>query len=370
MRRCLIILFLAGTLCGGLVPALRAAGDPDLRAVLNGFLPSGDRQGGETIGDAVGIPSLPFSDQGSTVGFRNDYDVACPDSAWAADVVYSYAPGVNDDHSVTAYPARIDLCSADYDSKVYVFQDDTEHPVACNDDACGEGGTRSLIENVFFEPFHTYYIVIDGHQDADGGYEIEAEPEVPCTTCPPGAMQENEPPLSNEYQDRWNGGCNSNPPVFERIAPQFGGCATVCGRTGTFQTVTGERRADTDWYEIVADGTHVRVTLTGEVPLRFFALAPTCEEFRVLAQGSTRACRQETFLLRSIPGQRYWLWVGPQGNGFGIPECSYVMNVCGIRPSGAPGRSSPSVSSRTQQEIPRGGVERSTWGRIKATYQE
>ncbi|MHC4697011.1 MAG: hypothetical protein ACYTFA_09730, partial [Planctomycetota bacterium] len=91
------------------------------------FSPSGDahtgissrepRGGGDTCASATVIPSIPFSDTGTTVGFINDYDQPCPfASADTPDVVYSYSP--TEDTVVT-----IELCNgSDYNTNLYVYE--------------------------------------------------------------------------------------------------------------------------------------------------------------------------------------------------------------------------------------------------------
>ena len=64
--------------------------------------------GGDTFATATVIPSLPYTDSGTTVGFANDYDPPCA-HAGASDVVYRYAPAVNT--CVT-----ISLCGSGFDS--------------------------------------------------------------------------------------------------------------------------------------------------------------------------------------------------------------------------------------------------------------
>ncbi len=82
----------------------------------------------------------------------------------------------------------------------------------------------------------------------------ECEREL-CTNplkCPPGAIFENEP-----CGDDFNGGCNSDPPVF--IDAGSGG--TFCG-TGWLDD--GAR--DTDWYLVEHPGGTLTATLTSRFP--------------------------------------------------------------------------------------------------------
>jgi hypothetical protein len=138
-------------------------------------LQASDRQGGDTIATSVIIWSLPFQDGGTTAGFTNDYDAQCPNPSSSPDVVYQFT---NDKlyESLT-----IDLCGADYDSKIFIY-DNEYQLVACNDDyPCSEGQSlQSRIENFPLAPYMTYYIIIDGSNDEAGGYTIYVEDEGAC----------------------------------------------------------------------------------------------------------------------------------------------------------------------------------------------
>ena len=50
---------------------------------------SDDREGGETIEDALPITNVPFYDTGATCDNINDYDRACPYFSLSPDVIYS-----------------------------------------------------------------------------------------------------------------------------------------------------------------------------------------------------------------------------------------------------------------------------------------
>jgi hypothetical protein len=162
------------------------------------------REGGETIATAMVIPAVPFSDQGATCDNFNDYDAVCPnEGSTSPDVVYKYT-------ATAETVVTIDLCSSQYDTKVYVFQwPDTYEPIACNDDAgCGYSGWQSRIEAVPMEAGGEYYIVVDGYGADCGEYALEVTLHEPCVVeCPPGALHENEPPCGDNYYDMYNGGC-------------------------------------------------------------------------------------------------------------------------------------------------------------------
>ena len=54
-------------------------------------------QGGDNIGSAVAIATMPYSTTGTTVGYADDYQITCELSNLSGpDVVYSYSPTVDE----------------------------------------------------------------------------------------------------------------------------------------------------------------------------------------------------------------------------------------------------------------------------------
>ena len=125
-------------------------------------------QGGDTIGDATVIGSLPYSNTGTTAGYNNDYDEACPFPSTSPDVVYSFTPG--EDMYI-----NISLCDSDYDTKLYVYENNQYTVVGCNCDGCGLSIWRSLLFGVLLTTGNTYYIVVDGDGGSFGDYIIDVE---------------------------------------------------------------------------------------------------------------------------------------------------------------------------------------------------
>ncbi|MEZ4386439.1 MAG: hypothetical protein R3D98_02440 [Candidatus Krumholzibacteriia bacterium] len=210
-----------------------------------------NRQGGDTILDAVVIPGLPFADSGTTAGYTDDYDEACPyTQSTSPDVVYRYT-AVN-----TVEPIRIDLCGSDYDTKVYVY-DSSLNLVGCNDDFYDDdpcGHYVSMLDGITFLGGETYYIVIDGYGGDYGGYELQIDGYmIACYVELPD--NEGEPPLVDGYVDTFNGGCESPPPhPVQTITGDADGHALVSGRTGWF-AAGGSYGRDTDWFELTVGET-------------------------------------------------------------------------------------------------------------------
>jgi len=193
-------------------------------------VPSEQKQGGDNVGTATVISTIPHYSTGTTAGYINDYDAVCPYAgSTSPDVVYSYAPGA-DIH------LTLDLCASGYDTKVYVYENSVGNMIACNDDACP--GYRSYIEDVPMTGGNTYYIVVDGYGGDYGDYVLDiSEYVVPDPfECPPGAGSEVE-----ACGEDLNGGCNMAVPGFQPIACGDTVCGTIWADGGT---------RDTDWYTV------------------------------------------------------------------------------------------------------------------------
>jgi hypothetical protein len=140
-------------------------------------------------------------------------------------------------------------------------------------------------------------------------FSLTCEPAVPCVVeCPAGATQEGEAcPPEDVYNDYYNGGCNSVPPVFSPIA-----CGeTVCG-TGWYDgDVSGYR--DTDWYEFtLTEPGHVVWKVVAEFPLMTALMTPQpdCSYFTYI-YALVMDCDTAT-LEQDMPAGTFWCFAAPQ----------------------------------------------------------
>ena len=125
-------------------------------------------QGGDNINNAFPVPTIPFSDNGTTIGYSDDYTGNCGPAYGAPDVVYSYAPFY--DMVIMA-----SLCmDTNFDTRLYVFEDTPDNIIACNDDYCSNQYTQYVSAIPCLEIFagHTYYFIIDGYGNASGNYSL------------------------------------------------------------------------------------------------------------------------------------------------------------------------------------------------------
>jgi hypothetical protein len=323
---------------------------------------------GDTIGDPfilVGLGTV----SGTTAGFTNDYEEACPYSSTSPDVVYAFTPDA--DISV-----NIDLCYSSYDTKVYVYDSNPPHvgyAIACNDDYWSTPPCypySSFLAFVGLVSGHTYYIVIDGYGGQSGSYSMDVTdagtppstgaccaasgtctitfqylcegswqgedtdctpnpcPQPPSLVCPPGALIEGEPPCVDGYIDQYNSGCGGSPPVWSPINPQATGCAVMCGKSCTFGEPGLSR--DTDWFESFGAGALVTATCTAEFPLQFLLIYGTDCALPSYLYGHGDPGVPVTLTWTIGVGEVVWFWVGNQ-SFWGWPESDYVLDVCGIK---------------------------------------
>jgi hypothetical protein len=318
-------------------------------------VPSGERQGGDTIANALLIPSFPYTDNGTTAGRVDDYDEVCPyDGSTSPDVVYRFAP-------TTTVVATLDLCNSSFDTKLYIY-DAALNLIACNDDfnvaPCYVYSSK--LESVTFNAGNTYYIIIDGYGGASGAYVLAiTPPPPPCVVeCPAGSGLEGEPALVNEYVDNHNGGCNTDPGTPFQVLEAAPGTTslTMCGVSGWY-TAGGLQSRDTDWF-ILSMGTAgaIDISIISEQPTTIYELFPQdCVNVDAPTAATTVPCVEGFMTITGYAsGSPVWFWVGPStyappaGAG---PEYDYVVSFDGLTYT-------PPVATQS-----------TTWGSMKALFE-
>ncbi len=312
----------------------------------------GGGQGGDTIFNATIIPSLPYSATGTTAGFVNDYDEACPyTGSTAPDVVYSYTP------SSTA-SVDIDFCNSSYDTKAYVY-DTSLNVIVCNDDFYFGAPCftySSKLENVTMNAGQTYYIVVDGYGGSFGDYQMDITTYTGCVIdCPSGSVTEGEPPLQDGYVDHWNGGCNTPGNPFQWLSAYNYGSLTLCGVAGWYNSPGGAQYRDTDWYLLtMGPSGAIDITLDAEFETYMFELGPQdCNSVAVIQQATGGPCLEAYMTITGYAqGAIVWFWAGstvfapPQGAS---NSYNYVCEFTGLQGSVQ--------------------TEPMTWGAIKSLYR-
>jgi hypothetical protein len=304
------------------------------------------REQGDTVEDPFIITVPTFHDTGFTCPFMNDYDEACPYSGSdSPDVVYRFDAPYD-------CSADIDLCMSGYDTKIYVYENEVTpgSPLACNDDfpGCGPDGYRSWL-NASFTEGNTYYIVIDGFGGDCGHYDLNMQGYLPCVWCPEGAFVEEEPGCMDPANDVHNGGCNSDPPVFDHLEPSEE-TINVCGTSGTY-VVGGQTYRDTDWYQIdLANESEIglRCIANFDVRLGIVDGREGCENVSSFYSYMDAPICYLAYLDETLAPGTWWVWIGPTGFT-GIP-CGeeYMLELTGYT----------TVTP----------VENASWASIKALY--
>ncbi|MFC1573231.1 FlgD immunoglobulin-like domain containing protein [Candidatus Eisenbacteria bacterium] len=157
----------------------------------------------------------------------------------------------------------------------------------------------------------------------------------PC--CSPGCyaciFPEGEPKLEDEYIDTHNGGCDSNPPVFQYIHPRADGTRDVCCMSGTY-TYGGETLRDTDWFVCYAEGGPLNVSITPACGTEILQLGfdpvlrcdGPIDTIQVL---QVDICETRTLEINGAPGEEIWFMVRPDDLLF-CPGHEYLLEVDGI----------------------------------------
>lgn len=318
MRRLLLVVLMLGI--AGSAMAANLGTQAEIKPLLPPYNPPADpRQAGDNISSAYVIPSLPFADTGTTVGYLHDYASSCASNS-APDVVYVYTATASGNMSVT-------LCGSDYDSCIHVHAGAIGNEIGCNDDYCG---LQSQLNGLAITSGTTYIIIVAGFSTASGNYAISVTMDTPPQPfeCPAGALHENEPACMDNYQDHWNGGCNSTPVVWLALEGQAGGCADMCGYACTYVN-GGVSTRDTDWY--LSTGTGVNVVVTGTAEFGYMM---------AIMYGTNCAGLQYTYVIGNANTPSTLSWAIANGapvgtfmapSGFvGVPNSQYRFNICGI----------------------------------------
>ena len=131
---------------------------------------SGLDQGNDVCPGTV-IPSLPYTDAGTTAGMTDDYNSPMCFIGSGSDVVYEYTATEDGDHTVS-------LCGSSFDTGLHVWTGGAcpgTTEVACNDDYCG----LSSQVTVAMTTGTTYYIVVDACCGGSGDYTLNVTAPAP-----------------------------------------------------------------------------------------------------------------------------------------------------------------------------------------------
>ncbi|MCD4689991.1 hypothetical protein K8S17_00865 [bacterium] len=183
--------------------------------------------------------------------------------------------------------------------------------------------------------------------DSDYILTIHGYDYVCVLDCPEGVPIEGEPLCETDYEDHHNGGCNSDPPVFQPIEPSP---STIvrCGEAGNYDYY-GSCYRDTDWYEIVLDEPrHITACVAAEFPVSLILAVPDpdCSNVVIVESAAGDVCTEVCVNAAVDPGV-YYVFIAPQF-GSTIPcGARYIFSIDGY--------TTP--------------VEQRNWGIIKSLYR-
>ncbi len=200
---------------------------------------------------------------------------------------------------------------AAWDSYIYLDnQCCSSGHVTSDDDGCGTIFGLSDIDCIYLSP-GTYYLLIEGFGVTDcGEYLLEIDCCVPCSVdCPASAIAEGEPDCEENYDDQYNGGCNTEPtPIFQSIS-----CGdTICGRSGTY-LFDGSNYREMDWYElVVTERDSIILGAVAEFDLRLWIVDGNqgCDNSTAIITAAANDCDTLRVSACVNPGI-YWLLVAP-----------------------------------------------------------
>jgi len=120
---------------------------------------------------------------------------------------------------------------------------------------------------------------------------------------------EGEPDCGEDYEDTYNGGCNSIDPIF---LPIDNG-QIYSGTSGTY-LYDSYNNKDTDWYEYTATGNEeLEFTGVAEFPLLLFIIYEFdgCDSIIILDSDTAPTVGDTITVSAIVESGTYWMWVGP-----------------------------------------------------------
>lgn len=140
-------------------------------------------QGGDACADALVIESLPFCDEGTTVGYTNDFEncSGVDPSLDPPDVTFKYTSPINQSVTVSA-------CGSSFETQLTVWRVDANcnflEFVSCdNSSGCTP---NSCLSGLFFLAGQTYLIIVDGFENNTGDYRLHVVAGFTCESIPCG----------------------------------------------------------------------------------------------------------------------------------------------------------------------------------------
>lgn len=250
---------------------------------------------------------------GTTIG----EDADCGDDI----PTYIYEVTITED---AFYTFSLCATATSWDSYIWISDECCGDAICVSDDDCGVEYGLSEIYCCDLTA-GVYYLMIQGYDVPDAGdYTLDISCcicEVVCTN------NEGETTCYDDYVDNYNGGCNSDPAVFQSYT-----CGTeICGESGNFLDGTTDSR-DTDWYLLtLATEQYITWKVVTQFTGLIYILTPgpagtECDDLAAVAGGETVPCDTAT-ISGCLPAGDYWLFVSTAaytGTDCGTPYYFYT----------------------------------------------
>ena len=263
----------------------------------------GERQAGDDctqpISVTLGASDLPYVTSDTTYGRYNDY--------WETDLD-KYDGGQDIIYELTLTEPMSLRISVAGSSWTGVAIDTGPPGLSCLATATDHAGAPNMDVDL---AAGTYYLMIDTWPSPDyTDFTLMINTRLPCIVpCPGGATMEGEPDCGPDYDDTFNGGCNSVPAVFSDISCD----ETVCGKSGNY-LYGGSSYRDTDWYRLeMTEPGDLTWTAKAEFQSLIFIIdagSENCSDYSILTYTTGGEC-EEISVSASVGTGVYWLWVGP-----------------------------------------------------------
>jgi hypothetical protein len=250
---------------------------------------------------ATVIPSLPYTDSGSTVGMTNNQTTSstgCSNTVFAGpDVIYSYT-------TTTSDCVRVDVCTSSYDTGLMIRTGGTcpgTTQVVCNDDnstictahSQGSSVTTRLAAST------TYWIIVDGYNGASGTYTLNMTVLQPPVQC-------------------------SNAAVIAALPYTSSG--TTCGHMSSY----GNAAPDTFYkYTVPTGGEVVSISLCNSSFDTYLRVWQPCGVTQIASDDNSCGGTNASILQNFSAGD---IWIQVEGTG---SLCgNYTLNVTHVNPCG------------------------------------
>lgn len=149
---------------------------------------------------------------------------------------------------------------------------------------------------------------------AKAGTDLDVQPFVPCAWADTPARDEGEPPLADEYEDVYNGGCYTpGYPLQALYSDSPDEALTFRGVSGWYR-VAGEMNRDTDWFVLspTVDHRDIEIDIDAEQRATLYRLSSTdCTNYYAVDIVEAGPCQANHMTIALQEWSVIWICVAP-----------------------------------------------------------